>query len=117
MLLCNLIDQLLDLVIVSRLACDLACHVIRWFVTLDSLVKRHNELERIAFMYTGMVQHTKTVLKAFLGLSHTHKGVYCSLSLLQLLMAIQNSSEMFWCPPDRTMKNTTKIFKNSCDEL
>lgn len=40
----------------------------------DSLVKKLQELEATEAMYTGLVDHSKRVLKAFYGLLQVYKG-------------------------------------------
>ena len=40
----------------------------------DGLVKRLQELEKVAAMYRGMMQHTKKLLKTFFDLAQAHKG-------------------------------------------
>ncbi|CAH1398522.1 unnamed protein product [Nezara viridula] len=49
----------------------------------DSLVKKLQELEATEAMYTGLVDHSKRVLKAFYGLLQVYKGI-CSLLHLYL---------------------------------
>ena len=40
----------------------------------DGLVKKLTELEKVADMYRGLMEHTRRLLKAFFDLSQTHKG-------------------------------------------
>ena len=42
--------------------------------TTDGLVKRLQELEKVANMYRGMMNHTKKLLKTFFDLAQSHKG-------------------------------------------
>lgn len=48
---------------------------------LDGLVKRLQELEKVASMYRGMMDHTKTLLKGFFDLAQAYKGTRCCISM------------------------------------
>ena len=43
------------------------------YLFLDSLVKRLDELERTSELYHGLIEHTRSVLKAIFELAHTHR--------------------------------------------
>lgn len=59
---------------ISSSAAD-ALGLSRAILTNDSLVKKHKELERIGSMYSGLVNHSRRVLKAFFGVSKAHKDL------------------------------------------
>ena len=40
----------------------------------DGLVRRLQELEKVATMYKGMMEHTKKLLRGFFDLAQAHKG-------------------------------------------
>ena len=44
------------------------------FLITDGLVKKLEELEKVAGMYKGLMEHTKRLLKTFFELSQSHKG-------------------------------------------
>jgi len=47
------------------------------FCFSDGLVKKLNELEKVADMYKGLIDQTKKLLKSTFELSQSHKGTYC----------------------------------------
>lgn len=72
---------------ISSSAAD-ALGLSRAILTNDSLVKRHNELERIAEMYGGMVSHSREVMKGILSLSQVYKqfgDVFASIGVREPL--------------------------------
>ena len=40
----------------------------------DGLVRKLEELEKVADMYKGLIEHTKSLLKTTFELSQSHKG-------------------------------------------
>ena len=44
------------------------------FFPTDGLVKKLEELEKVADMYKGLIDHTKLLLKTTFELSQSHKG-------------------------------------------
>jgi len=79
---------------ISSSAAD-ALGLSRAILTNDSLVKRHNELERIASMYTGLVNHSKEVLKAFFSLSQVHKEFGDVFSCIGVREPLPRASDAF----------------------
>lgn len=79
---------------ISSSAAD-ALGLSRAILTNDSLVKRHNELERIAVMYKGLVEHSRRVLKAFFDLSQTHKDFGDVFSRIGVREPLANASDAF----------------------
>ncbi|XP_067935752.1 PRKCA-binding protein-like [Watersipora subatra] len=67
----------------------------RAILTNDSLVKRHNELERIAQMYKGLVDHSRKVLKAFFSLSQVHREFGNVFSCIGVREPLPGASEAF----------------------
>lgn len=67
----------------------------RAILTNDSLVKRHNELERIAVMYKGLVDHSRRVLRAFFNLSQAHKAFGDVFSCIGVREPWPNASDAF----------------------
>lgn len=79
---------------ISSSAAD-ALGLSRAILTNDSLVKRHNELERIAAMYSGLVDHSRRVLKAFFGLSQVHKDFGEVFAFIGVREPLPNASDAF----------------------
>ena len=53
------------------------------FFPTDGLVKKLEELEKVADMYKGLIDHTKLLLKTTFELSQSHKGnfiYFCAFS-------------------------------------
>lgn len=40
----------------------------------DSLVKKLDELEGIEYMYRGLAEHVRSMLKSFIDMCHVYKG-------------------------------------------
>lgn len=45
----------------------------------DGLVKKLDELEKVADTYKGLIDHTKKLLKATFELSQSHKGIHSEI--------------------------------------
>lgn len=43
-------------------------------ILLDGLIKKLDELERTSELYRGLIEHTRSVLKAIFELAHTHRS-------------------------------------------
>jgi len=61
----------------------------------DGLVKKLNELEKVADMYNGMMEHAKALLKAFFDLSQSHKAFGEVFSAIGVREPQKNASEAF----------------------
>ena len=79
---------------ISSSAAD-ALGLSRAILTNDSLVKRHNELERIAEMYSGMVSHSREVMRAILSLSKVYKDFGDVFAAIGVREPLPNASQAF----------------------
>ena len=75
-----------------------------FFVSVDGLVKKLNELEKTAAMYRGLMDHTKRLLKAFFDLSQAHKGL--SLDTLEAEIIFGAVAWCWYLSP--VLKNKTR---------
>lgn len=48
--------------------------ILVFFLFIDGLVKKLEELEKVADMYKGLIDHTKSLLKTTFELSQSHRG-------------------------------------------
>ena len=64
----------------------------------DGLVKKLEELEKVADMYQALIEHTGRLLKAFFDLSQSHKGMYCLKMLIyKSIYALLYGVGWSWC--------------------
>ena len=60
-------------------------HMFAFIVNSDGLVKKLDEMERTADMYSGLIEHTKRLLKTIYDLSQTHKGIWSTVCMFHPL--------------------------------
>lgn len=53
----------------------MCCHQLTLNSFADTLVKKLEELDRNEFVYKGLAEHTKLMLRAFFNMSQVHRGL------------------------------------------